>query len=618
MGCRRPKYASAMLAFLVMMLASPTLASAQVVPYEDWHVYPYQGPFIDKLVSKEYQSSEDAFFALVNDDVDMLGGNIPSEYLTQLSPMNEPIGLVGALRNGYGHLTINCLKYPYNITAFRRALAFALDKEMISDDIWGGQSQPHDSPVSAPNPFTIEGLLPYTYYTAQPDIGNQLLDDAGFHDVNADGIREAPDGTELHVVVTVGSWEGTSLRCAFAAVDALDSLHISAETWDWWGWWGRGPLEFDIIFYGTNFGNHYSLDWLPEQYGSMYTDIYTANVCNFRNSTFDDLIPDLLYSTEYDDIYGAAIKMQEILVYECPRIVCYNPITYTAYRTDIFENHVIDPHLGLDEIATFRKVHKTQNMGGQRGGTFRFSNGRVDTFNPFKAGTTYAWMVLGNVHVSLLETGPDANPYPFFAESYDIQTNADNPCIPVGHTRIIFDMIQNATWSDGYPITAEDVAFSLNYIREGEKYGLPSDYSLQNLTAAHAASLYRVIVEFDTLSYWHLGTAGEVLILPKHIFKDIPVDQWADYNPIIGDSPHVTAGPFIVTEHVGNEFTELTSRTDWPYGLGDYEPIIWEPSELIPRAVLEINQMLATITGVFAASVVILIGEFALLWKSRD
>jgi ABC-type transport system substrate-binding protein len=178
-------------------------------------------------------------------------------------------------------------------------------------------------------------------------------------------------------------------------------------------------------------------------------------------------------------------------------------------------------------------------------------------------------------------------------------------------------MIQNATWSDGNPITAEDVAFSLNYMRDGFEYGIPAGHYLDDLTAAYAASPFRVIVEFDTLSYWHLANSGGQLILPKHILQEIPLDSWHLYNPIKGDSLHVTAGPFTISEHIAGEFTELTYRPNWAFGLGVH-PTGTPTSGLTGPTTSPFNTMLAITAGAVGASVVILTGGFALLRKSSD
>jgi ABC-type transport system substrate-binding protein len=67
---------------------------------------------------------------------------------------------------------------------------------------------------------------------------------------------------------------------------------------------------------------------------------------------------------------------------------------------------------------------------------------------------------------SLVKVGPDGNDILWMCDDYELITHADDPSVPEGHTRINVDIIQNATWSDGTPITAEDFAFSLSFMRD--------------------------------------------------------------------------------------------------------------------------------------------------------
>ena len=138
------------------------------------------GPYVDDILYKVINQDDQQVLALQNDDVDIIGDMVDPSFLPSLEA-SENIATANVLRNGYGYVTINTAKYPLNITALRRALAFALDKEAISEDVWDGFSLPQDSVIPAVNPFTVEGQLPYTYYEAKVVLGNQLLDEAGFH-----------------------------------------------------------------------------------------------------------------------------------------------------------------------------------------------------------------------------------------------------------------------------------------------------------------------------------------------------------------------------------------------------------------------------------------------------
>ena len=102
---------------------------------------------------------------------------LPSEIPTDL---DDDISTFETLRNGYGHITINCNTYPLNISGLRRAFAYAYDKSAVRQHMLEGHSQLHDSLVPATSGFCIEEELEWHYYDAQPETGNQILDDLGF------------------------------------------------------------------------------------------------------------------------------------------------------------------------------------------------------------------------------------------------------------------------------------------------------------------------------------------------------------------------------------------------------------------------------------------------------
>ncbi|MHA2140242.1 MAG: ABC transporter substrate-binding protein [Candidatus Thorarchaeota archaeon] len=611
---KRRLLAISIVAAFAFMAISPIFAVAQTVPYENTL---QQGPYVDKLVYKVIEGDDQQVLALINDQIDMIGDMIDPTYLPQLDAAAD-IDTVGIQRNGYGHLTINTAKYPLNITAFRRALAFALDKEAISDDIWDGESLPLDSPVALPNPWTIEGQLPYTYYAAQPEIGNQLLDDAGFLDVDADGFREAPDGSDFDILVEAAQSSNIALEVGQVAADALADLGIDArmEPTDFYEYLSRVNLhgDFDIVFYGLTFYT-FGVQFLATSYASWQADVDYFNAPMWRNASFDAWIPQLLYSTEYEDVYEAAIEMQRIFVYEQPRIITYCNTNFAAKRTNVFENHVVDSAQNIGNAWTNIKVHKKASAGGPWGGTFRVSNALdIAGFNLMVETSAYSHNVLNNLYMSILARDDKGVLMNDLSESFITETNAENTDVPVGHTRFTFDLIQNATWNDGNPITAEDVAFTINYYRDGVAYGNPSGVLLQDVTAAYAASPFRVIIEFDTESYWHLGNAGLNTVLPKHIFETIGLDGWSQWNPVKSADPHVTSGPFEVSNFVAGEFTELTYRPNWAYGLGVHPTDTTTTSTTgTEPPTTTFDPTLAIVAGAVGAAVVILVGGFVLL-----
>jgi ABC-type transport system substrate-binding protein len=194
------------------------------------------GPYVDDLVFEMLYSFDAQVPALQNDNIDILGDYLNLEQYFALES-SENIETVSTLRNGYGYVTINTAKYPLNITAFRRAIAFALDKERISEEAFMNLSEPLDSCIPKINPFSIEGELLEDYYTSDITTAQQLLTDAGFNDTDSDGDIEAPDGSEISIEVYIPDFIAFGIPDGVGLIfeTALQELHINytRQTDDW-------------------------------------------------------------------------------------------------------------------------------------------------------------------------------------------------------------------------------------------------------------------------------------------------------------------------------------------------------------------------------------------------
>ncbi|MGQ4912810.1 MAG: ABC transporter substrate-binding protein [Candidatus Thorarchaeota archaeon] len=155
------------------------------------------------------------------------------------------------------------------------------------------------------------------------------------------------------------------------------------------------------------------------------------------------------------------------------------------------------------------------------------------------------------VYDTLLSYDDDLQIIPWLAENYSVSTDG---------LTITFDIREGVTWHDGEPLTAEDVAFTFEYIRDA-----PSDVNwwsiLQNMTSA-VASGNRVTVTFDKLYSFALQNLGEIYILPKHIWNGVSaIDaRWDDEDNV---TAHVGSGPFKYVQRVPDEYTELVRNDDW-------------------------------------------------------
>ncbi|MFX1578802.1 MAG: ABC transporter substrate-binding protein, partial [Promethearchaeota archaeon] len=511
------------------------------------------GPYVDKVVYKVISQNDQQILALQNDEVDMIGDTVDPVYINALEA-DPNIEVVNHTRNGYGKFVINCDVYPLNITAFRRAFAFALNKTDASATLLDGNSVPIDSPLPPANPWSIEGSLLYSYYDQNIILANQTLDDAGFVDIDDDGWREAENGSDFSVTIEVASSSQLAIDIGELAADALTAIGIDATSVPTDIYEILSQLnnhgDFDIVFYGVSFGG-YNPTWMVYNYGSDYHDVPYQNPSMFQNESFDFWADKLLNDPTYAGVLEAITEMQKIIIFQCPEIMIYSNNFFSAYRTDQFEGQINDQAKGVANTWTNIKTHLTLAEGGPYGGFFDIALPfDVDTFNFMTSNSASTMTVLDNLYMSLFKYGPEGEIVPYLATNYTMETHADNPSITENHTRFTIDILQNATWSDATPLTADDVAYSFNYYVDSAAYGNPMGVDLTELVAAYAPTSYRVILEFDSESYWHFESFAFDFIIPQHIFSSIGISGWSSWNPVLSSDPHVTCGPFIITDYV--------------------------------------------------------------------
>ena len=158
--------------------------------------------------------------------------------------------------------------------------------------------------------------------------------------------------------------------------------------------------------------------------------------------------------------------------------------------------------------------------------------------------------VLALVFETLQGTNPKDGQYvPLLAERWEIA--------PDGRT-YTFYLQQNVTWHDGTPFTADDVIFSMD-AQSDEATG--SSYTGQfNQTVESYRKIddYTVeVVATDVLAQVVFHGSAYCPIMPKHIWENVPHDQWKDDPGSTGaDASRVVGtGPFKFQELNASEAT---------------------------------------------------------------
>ena len=114
-------------------------------------------------------------------------------------------------------------------------------------------------------------------------------------------------------------------------------------------------------------------------------------------------------------------------------------------------------------------------------------------------------------------------------------------------------------WSDGQPLTAQDVVYTLNLYKFNHAY-LPSGYL--KLIDGEVRLKDENTVEFDTKEPTGLYTGESpymyTYILPQHVYEGI--EKPKQYENV----PNVGSGPFIIEEYKVGEFVRMVQNPEWP------------------------------------------------------
>lgn len=119
-----------------------------------------------------------------------------------------------------------------------------------------------------------------------------------------------------------------------------------------------------------------------------------------------------------------------------------------------------------------------------------------------------------------------------------------------------FWLDERARWSDGKPITAEDVRWTYDIVMDPETLSGVHKMALSKFEPPEIIDKMTIRFKAKEVHWKNLSRAGANYILPRHAFKD------KDFNKITSDLP-VVSGPYIFKEVKELIYVKLQRRDDW-------------------------------------------------------
>lgn len=200
-----------------------------------------------------------------------------------------------------------------------------------------------------------------------------------------------------------------------------------------------------------------------------------------------------------------------------------------------------------------------------------------DTMMPLNTTSNYTRMIMDQLYDRLTQSTADGEIQGRLAESWSV--NEDS-------TAVTFKLHDNVTWSDGEPLTAEDVVFSFQLYSDPavdakSRYHLEYIAGVDESGAELSEDSIEVEADDDYTVTFHLKTSmfvdtflqdiDTVYIIPKHIFEGKTAEEinapdlWA--NP-------VGSGPFLYDGEINGERIEFVKNPNYFQGAPKIDRLI--------------------------------------------
>ncbi|PWB69642.1 MAG: peptide ABC transporter substrate-binding protein [Anaerolineales bacterium] len=179
---------------------------------------------VNQVVFRVIPEASTRVSALLAGEADIIT-NVPQDLIPNLEA-NENVQVKTAGGTQPKWLELNVHMAPFDDVNVRKAMNYAVDKDLIIEKIFGGRAVALPGPLSPYNNFVNKSLSPYPY---DPAMATDLLKQAGWEDTDGDGILDKNGQPFTFTIDTLEDWR----PLAEAVADMYRAIGIDANVRFW-------------------------------------------------------------------------------------------------------------------------------------------------------------------------------------------------------------------------------------------------------------------------------------------------------------------------------------------------------------------------------------------------
>ncbi len=183
------------------------------------------------------------------------------------------------------------------------------------------------------------------------------------------------------------------------------------------------------------------------------------------------------------------------------------------------------------------------------------------SFNPDMQADDFAYAIVQNIYNRLVKLDASKQVIPDLATDWDVSEDGK---------AITFHIRDDANWTDGEPVTSEDVKYTFETIKENDAYYFSSRLNI--VDSIETPDDYTVVFNMNEADVSFIADLGwyATFILPEHVFNS--GESWED-NPATMEP--VGSGPFILSEYKQGESITLVPNEDYHEGSPEIDRLVF-------------------------------------------
>ena len=548
------------IAFGLILLISCGTGFAQTgSAWEPW------GPRADEIIMTIIGDIMACQIALERGQVDVAPG-IGGDRIAKLKT-NRNVDLVMTPQFHASFLCLNMRRAPLDADPVRQAIACIVDRDAITSKILKGEAMPLATIVPPWNPYFNSNTAAFPYDLAK---AGEILDRAGYTVDRKTKMRIDPNTgktmREMKILTPLPEVAPTTAQIGKTIADAAKKvgLPVKHEPVDFLDM--RDMVDahnFDMYVLAWSLGRN--PDYLKDLFHSRNAGEDGHNTSGIALPELDRALEDLECAPDLDSARQGAMEAQAFIAETQPMVILYSNANYDGFRKDKVTGYMSMQGYGAAGYDNKWTQLNIRNIKDKANTVRWVLANDPRTLNPCTASSQWDMEPLRWVTDKLIEVHPETlEDVPWLAKEWEVDTWEPGP----GRTATVvtLHLQEGVKWHDGMPFTAEDIKFTIDYLKAARvpRYMRYTD----KIIRVEAIDEHTIKVYFGSVSCWHLYLLNELPILPKHIWKDVQdwkaFEPWKEPHPTVkGLTKLIGTGPFIFKEYEPREHVKLAKNPNY-------------------------------------------------------